>query len=293
MPVITFVVTLPSRTARGWLDVRRRAARAALRRRARLSGAAEVGGAAAAVGRAPGHRIRSRGAARACGRGVLPRARARSAKGGHVIHKNLRLAGGGRRRDRPRGVSDRGGRLRGARRDSGERRVGPFALLNPGAAGRTSAGRPIGSAASRLAARSHGLRRSCCGGPARSDAAERSSRSSRRGRRGAADALPDLVALSRAARSWSPATPARRTSRPRSARRSSRCSVRPIRLRNGPWDAADDRRSRATSACDCHYERRCRASGERVVPRDDQRRRSRGAIDDRLRRAGPEPSLEP
>ena len=131
---------------------------------------------------------------------------------------------------------------RAATASARDRRPGPFALINPGAAWPNKRWPPerFGEVAAFLR-EVRGLPSVVLWGPARRRSRARSSppraapRASRR-----RPSVADLVALvARGRARWCRATPGRCTSPPPSARRSWRSSARPIPQRNGPW-AADD-----------------------------------------------------
>ncbi len=261
-PVITSIVALPDRTARGWWQVRPvLAARAydvaadfqgliksaAL---ARLSGASRVIGFDKESLREP-----------AAGFFYTEQMDVRGA--GHVIEKNMRLAAA-------LGAASGGARafplsvVESPVLADVERRVnGPFAILNPGAAWpnkRWPTDR-FGRLAQHLRDR-HGLRSVVLWGPGEAGLAEEVTAQSG----GASVAAPpttlsDLVALARAARLMVSGDTG-------PVHIAAAVGVPVVALfgptdpaRNGPW-ASDDISLARYPGCACHYERRCRQEAD-------------------------------
>ena len=252
------------RSPRGPTSVRARARACALRRRARLAGPDEVGGAGAGVRRARASSAsRSGTCARSGARPFYSETDATPATTrAHVIQKNLRAARASSAIDATDGRVSADAATSPAleRVRQGVAATAPFALINPGAAWpnkRWPAGavrRGGGVPARRYAA----CRRSCCGGRARKLLAQRSS-TRRTGRRGwrRRRAIADLVAL--VARGVADGVGRYRAAAHRGGRRDAgRGLFGPTDpQRNGPWSRGR-RRCRGSSACACHYERRCR-----------------------------------
>lgn len=262
VPVVSSIVELTSRTARGWFDVRRR-----LRRRrydvaldfqgliksaalARLSGARRVLGFDRAA-------LRERAAA------AFYTERIAVGEGRHVVQKNLHLAAAiGAATDvvtcplRP--VESE------ALRTVLERGLGRFALINPGAAWPNKRWPPdrFGRTAAWLR-EAHALSSVVLWGPDERDLAQAVAGASA----GAAVVAPptrlqDLVAFSRSADlivsgDTGPTHIAAAVGTPVVA------LFGPTDpLRNGPW-ADDDVSVSRYAECDCHYQRRCRRAPDR------------------------------
>ena len=288
VPILSSIVILSAPTAAGWLDVRRR-----LRKRSydaaldfqglvksaalsRLSGAKRIVGFDRASLREPVAAL-------------LYRERVAVPPGGHVIHKNLRLASAVGAEP---GATDFPIR----RVDSAvvaavqERHGSPFALLNPGAAWpnkRWPADR-FGRLA-RYLLEQHGLRSIALWGPGEEDLARAIVKESS----GAAIEAPptglaDLVALSRAAAivvsgDTGPTHIAAAVGTPVVAIFGPTDPVR-----NGPWNP-DDRSLARYESCDCHYERRCRRTAEHWCLGTISEEEARQAVNDRLDRTNSRP----
>ena len=288
VPILTSVVTLAAPNLGGWLDVRRR-----LRARkydaaldfqglvksaalSRLSGATRVMGFDRASLREPAA-------------AVLYGERVPVGSGGHVIQKNLRLAGAAGAQttsvEFPIRPVESAALAAVQVKDSS-----PFALLNPGAAWPNK--RWPADRFGRLAAwlrDQHGLRSVALWGPGEEELARAIARTSS----GAATEAPptqltDLVALSRAARllvsgDTGPTHIAAAVGTPVVA------LFGPTDpFRNGPW-SADDRTLARYATCDCHYERRCRRTAEQWCLGSISEDEVRQAVHDRLLRARSKP----
>jgi lipopolysaccharide heptosyltransferase I len=263
VPVITSVVPLADRTAGAWL-----AARRALRLR-RYDAAVDFQGLlkSAALARLSGATRVIGFDRRALREGIAApfyTERVNVGEGGHVIHKNLRLASA-------LGATD--GALEfpiaavdsAAARAAQARAAGPYALVNPGAAWpnkRWPADR-LGLVARHLRDR-HGLASVVLWGPGE-DAAARAVVEHADGAAAIAPETtwPDVVALARGARlivsgdtgplhlAAAVGVPAVALFGPTNPRR------------NGPWSAGDAAATLSRyDTCRCHYERRCRLDAE-------------------------------
>ena len=282
VPLVTTIVTLTAPTPRGWLDalrvLRSRQYDAALDFQGLVKSAAlsRLSGAGRVIGF-------DRTGLREPAAAVFYRERVPAAPGGHVIHKNLRLAAAvgthATTMEFPiRAVESEA--LAAVQADDSS----PFALLNPGAAWPNKRWPPdrFGRLA-RWLHDQHGLRSIALWGPGEDPLARAIVNASS----GAAVEAPqtrltDLVALSRAAKlvvsgdtgpthiAAAVGTPVVAVFGPTDP------------LRNGPWDAGDRTLSRYTT-CDCHYERRCRRSGDQWCLASIGEAEVREAVDARLR----------
>jgi lipopolysaccharide heptosyltransferase I len=260
VPVLSSVIVLPARTARGWLEARRM-----LRAReydvaadfqgliksaalARLSGAARVVGFARPALREPA-------AASFYTQAI------EVGEGRHVIDKNLRLAAALGAAPGP--LEFPLAAVESAALDDVRARLAPvFALINPGAAWPNKRWPPerFGAVAAHVRRR-HGLSSVVLWGPGERDAAEAAAAASEGAATVAPEtALPDLLALSRAARLMVSGDTG-------PLHIAAACGVPVVSLfgptnpaRNGPWSPADVAITRY-DGCPCHYQRRCRQPG--------------------------------
>jgi lipopolysaccharide heptosyltransferase I len=257
VPVISSVIVLADRTARAWLAARRtlraRAYDVAIDFQGLLKSAAlaRLSGASRVVGF-------DRAALREGLASPFYTERVEVGEGRHVIQKNLQLAASmGAAVDRVEfPIADVPSPARDAVAAMG---LGPYALVNPGAAWPNKRWPPDRFGATAIGLRSrHGLRSVVLWGPGEEVLArEVAAASDGAAVVAPATRLPDLVALARGAGlmlsgDTGPTHIAAAVGVPIVA------LFGPTNpLRNGPWNPRDISISRY-DACDCHYERRCR-----------------------------------
>jgi lipopolysaccharide heptosyltransferase I len=285
VPVISSLVVLRERGARGWLEVRKvlrsRAYDVALDFQGLLKSAAlaRLSGAKRVVGF-------DRAALREGAAAPLYTERVPVDEGQHVIRKNLRLAAaiGASSDDIELPITPPASSVVDAFVGA---LAGPYALLNPGAAWPNKRWPPdrLGAVARWLRER-HGLVSVVLWGPGEADAAGAAVAASAGTARLAPEtSLPDLVALARGARLM--------ISGDTGPLHIAAASGVPIVAlfgptnpkRNGPWDEADISLSRYAD-CDCHYERRCRREAAAWCLGSITVDEVTAASDERLRRAG-------